>query len=77
MQNFPYFCSIFHPIIHTRLEKFPSDPLMLYSVVNTKLRDTYASLDALCDDMQVERVWLEERLAQAGFTYNEALNKFW
>ena len=51
--------------------------MMLFSVVNTKLRDVYPSLDALCDDMQVERTWLEAVLAQAGFTYNDELNKFW
>ena len=29
----------------------PKDPIMLLSVVNMKLRDTYSSLDALCDDL--------------------------
>ena len=28
--------------------KLPEDPVMLLSFVNTKLRDQYASLDALC-----------------------------
>ena len=27
----------------------PRDPMLLLSVVNTKLRDYYHSLDALCD----------------------------
>ena len=31
----------------------PSDPIMLLSFVNMKLRDQYASLDALCEDMDV------------------------
>ncbi len=31
--------------------KLPEDPVMLLSFVNTKLRDQYASLDALCDDL--------------------------
>ena len=51
--------------------------MMLFSVVNTKLRDEYPSLEALCDDMQVERTRLEAVLAQAGFTYNDELNNFW
>ena len=55
----------------------PSDPMMLFSVINTELRDEYASLDALCDDMQVDRQQLEARLAQVGFEYNPAQNKFW
>ena len=55
----------------------PSDPMILFSVVNTKLRDEYPSLEALCDDMQVDRQQLEARLAQAGFEYNQAQNKFW
>ena len=27
----------------------PKDPMLLLSVVNTKLRDQYTSLDALCE----------------------------
>lgn len=50
---------------------------MLFSVVNTYLRDRYASLQDLCDDLQVDRGQLEDRLAQAGFVYNSAQNKFW
>ena len=33
--------------------ELPKDPVMLLSVVNTKLRDYYTSLDALCEDMQI------------------------
>ena len=31
------------------------DPMMLFSMVNMKLRDCYHSLDELCDDMNVYR----------------------
>lgn len=55
----------------------PQDPMMLFSVVNTKLRDEYGSLDALCADLNVNRKELEATLSQAGFEYNEAQNKFW
>lgn len=51
--------------------------MMLFSVVNTKLRDEYSSLDALCDDLQVNKKDLEAELSQAGFEYNAAQNKFW
>lgn len=50
---------------------------MLYSVVNMKLRDYYPSLDALCQDMDVDRSELERRLADAGFEYDTTNNKFW
>ncbi|MCF0197019.1 MAG: DUF4250 domain-containing protein, partial [Bacteroidaceae bacterium] len=35
------------------------------------------TLDALCDDLQLDRESLEARLAVAGFTYNPQANKFW
>ena len=41
----------------------PNDPVMLLSAVNMKLRDAYASLDALCEDLDVSRAELEEKLA--------------
>ena len=34
--------------------KLPEDPMMLYSFINMKLRDFYPSLDALCEDMNVD-----------------------
>ena len=55
----------------------PSDPLMLLSFVNTKLRDQYASLDALCDDLQLCRQDLQRRRSEAGFEYDPGQNRFW
>jgi hypothetical protein len=55
----------------------PNDPMMLLSWVNLKLRDFYPSLDALCDDLEIEKTTILEKLAAAGFEYNEDLNKFW
>ncbi|CVI70496.1 hypothetical protein BN3660_01920 [Eubacteriaceae bacterium CHKCI004] len=54
----------------------PKDPMMLYSVVNTKLRDYYSSLEAMCEDMNLSQQELEETLHAAGFEYNKELNKF-
>ena len=54
----------------------PKDPMMLFSVVNTKLRDQYPDLDALCEDLDVDRAALEETLAAAGFTYDPERNRF-
>ena len=54
----------------------PQDPFMLYSYVNLKLRDEYPSLDALCEDLELDRAALEEKLAAAGFVYDEARSCF-
>lgn len=54
----------------------PQDPFMLLSVVNMKLRDQYASLDELCEDLQVDRHALETQLAAAGFEYLETHKRF-
>ena len=65
--------------LQTKLDKLmtlPQDPFMLLGVVNMKLRDQYASLDELCEDLQVERKDLEARLAAAGFEYLEAHKRF-
>lgn len=55
----------------------PKDPMMLMSFINMKLRDFYPTLDALCDDMDVDRQELENKMAEAGLKYNAAANKFW
>ena len=34
--------------------ELPDDPMMLFSMVNMKLRDCYHSLDELCDDSSHE-----------------------
>lgn len=54
----------------------PNDPVMLLSVINTKLRDAYASLDALCEDMGVARGQIESALGDIGYTYDEQRNRF-
>ena len=54
----------------------PNDPMILLSVVNTKLRDEYDSLDALCADLETDREALEKKLAAAGFRYSETQNQF-
>ena len=49
---------------------------MLYSWVNTMLRDRYADLDSLCDDMDLDREELEKKLRSVGFQYQKELNQF-
>lgn len=55
----------------------PQDPMMLMSFINMKLRDFYPSLDALCEDLEISREELEERLGKVGFEYSEENKRFW
>ena len=59
------------------MQQLPDDPMILFSTINMKLRDSYPSLDALCDDMAGDKGQLTAKLASAGFEYNPAQNKFW
>ena len=54
----------------------PKDPMLLLSVVNTKLRDQYTSLDALCEDMQADREKMETKLKNIDYNYDENTNQF-
>ena len=54
----------------------PKDPMILLSVVNTKLRDFYADLDTLCQEMQIEKKELTEKLASIDYEYDAELNQF-
>ncbi len=59
------------------MNTLPTDVNMLFSFINMKLRDEYSSLDELCKSMDVDQVWLVEKLQSVGFEYNEEQNKFW
>jgi len=52
------------------------DPNILLSIINMKLRDQYSSLDLLCDDMDLAREDLVNRLCSIGYNYNEDINQF-
>ena len=56
--------------------ELPDDPMMLFSMVNMKLRDCYHSLDELCDDMNVDKELLVKKLKAAGFEYSKENNNF-
>lgn len=58
------------------MQNLPNDPIMLLSVINTKLRDYYPNIDALCDDMGVDKQKIIDKLASVGYNYDEELNKF-
>ncbi len=54
----------------------PNDPAILLGFVNTKLRDFYSSLDEMCDDMQLDRERIENKLSLIGYVYKESRNQF-
>ena len=54
----------------------PKDPMLLLSVVNTKLRDYYHNLDALCDDMNVEKEEIVNTLKTIDYEYDENRHQF-
>ena len=54
----------------------PKDPVMLLSFVNMKLRDFYPNLDALCEDLDVDRQEITEKLAAIDHHYDEGRNQF-
>ena len=58
------------------LDNLPNDPMMLLSVINTKLRDIYKDLDTLCDDINANRKDIEDKLSMIDYEYDSTLNKF-
>ena len=54
----------------------PKDPAILLSVINTKLRDFYSDLDALCDDLEADKNEIVTNLSQIGYKYSEEKNQF-
>lgn len=54
----------------------PTDPFMLMSVVNTKLRDEFPNLEELCSSLDIDKTELIARLESAGFEYMPELNQF-
>ena len=59
------------------MENIPSDPMMLLSFLNMKLRDFYSNLDELCNALDLDKEEIIKKMADAGFEYNETQNKFW
>ncbi len=52
------------------------DPNILLSVINTKLRDFYSSLEDLCDDLDYSKEEVENILNNNGYFYDSSLNQF-
>jgi len=56
--------------------ELPKDPYILLSWVNTRLRDTSASLPDLCAELDVDERELTSRLEALGCRYDSGQNRF-
>lgn len=54
----------------------PSDPIMLLSFVNLKLRDYYGSFSAMCEDLDVSEEEITAKLAAVNYHYDAEKNQF-
>ena len=54
----------------------PNDPVMHLSYVNLKLRDYYKNLDDLCENEDIDRQALLDKLSGIGYVYKEENNQF-
>ncbi len=54
----------------------PQNPAILLSYINTKLRDDYPSLDALCDDLDADQEEIVRKLGALNYTYDAGQNRF-
>lgn len=54
----------------------PTNPIILLSYVNTKLRDEYQSLDEMCDEMDLNKNEIVLKLSEIGYEYNSSINQF-
>ena len=52
------------------------NPQILLSVINTKLRDNYDSLSALCEDLDYDLSVIKDKLASIGYQYDPNINQF-
>lgn len=54
----------------------PKDPVILLSFINTKLRDHYSSLDALCEDLELSENEITSKLSAIDYQYDQSRNQF-
>lgn len=54
----------------------PQDNYMLLSIINMKLRDSYSSLDSLCESEDISKEEIITKLESIGYNYNKDLNQF-
>lgn len=56
--------------------QLPADPYMALSILNTKLRDFYATLEECCQEEELDLQLVVQKLETVGYTYNPVRNQF-
>ena len=54
----------------------PKDPVMLLSFVNLKLRDYYSSVEAMCEELDIDVEELNKKLASIDYHYDVSKNQY-
>ena len=54
----------------------PNDPFILLSVINTRLRDFYSSLEECSKGESTDPAVMREKLASVGYIYSSDKNQF-
>lgn len=54
----------------------PKDPIILLSTVNTRLRDNYSSIEALCLAEDTTKEAIDSRLEPLGYKYDPEQNAY-
>lgn len=53
-----------------------TDPNILLSYINTKLRDNYSNLDELCEDLDLNKEEINTKLNNIDYYYEQKENKY-
>lgn len=54
----------------------PSEPVMLLSYINLKLRDYFSDLDVLCEELEVSKEEIISKLESIDYHYDKEKNRF-
>lgn len=54
----------------------PKEPAMLLSFVNLKLRDYFLNLDVFCEEYEVDKDEIIQKLASIDYHYDKEKNQF-
>ena len=54
----------------------PKDPVILLSFINTHLRDSFSSLEDLCDSFMLNKEELNQKLNSINYQYDQNSNQF-
>ncbi len=54
----------------------PKDPVILLSYINTQLRDSYSSLEDLCESLDIDQAELQRTLERIDYRYSAEQRQF-